>query len=50
MGEGFIKYGCTVAGDFFCPRPMLERELASRIESGQNVVIQSNHLARQRKK
>ncbi len=35
-----FKYGCTVAGDFFCPRPMLERELASRIESGQNVVIQ----------
>ena len=30
-----FKYGCTVNGDFFCPRPALERELASRIESGQ---------------
>ena len=35
-----FKYGCTVNGEFFCPRPALERELASRIESGQNVVMQ----------
>ena len=37
-----FKYGCTVNGDFFCPRPALERELASRIESGQNVVMQGD--------
>ena len=22
-----FKYGCTVNGDFFCPRPALEREM-----------------------
>ena len=37
-----FKYGCTVNGDFFCPRPALEKELASRIESGQNVVMQGD--------
>ena len=37
-----FRYGCTVGGDFFCPRPALERELASRIESGQNVVMQGD--------
>ena len=37
-----FRYGCTVNGDFFCPRPVLERELASRIESGQNVVMQGD--------
>ena len=35
-----FKYGCIVAGDYFCPRPLLERELRRLIESGQNVVIQ----------
>ena len=35
-----FKYGCIVNGDFFCPRPVLERELRRLIESGQNVVIQ----------
>ena len=35
-----FKYGCIVAGDFFCPRPLLEKELRRLIESGQNVVIQ----------
>lgn len=35
-----FKYGCTVEGDFFCPRPALEQKLASYIKSGQNVVIQ----------
>lgn len=35
-----FKYGCTVDGEYFCRRPALERELASCIESGQNVVIQ----------
>ena len=37
-----FKYGCTVNGDFLCPRPALEKELASRIESGQNVVMQGD--------
>lgn len=35
-----FKYGCTVGGEFFCPRPKLERALKSHILSGQNVVIQ----------
>lgn len=35
-----FKYGCSVKGDFFCPRPILEKQLASYIESGQNVVMQ----------
>ena len=35
-----FKYGCIVNGDFFCPRPVLERELRRLIESGQNVVVQ----------
>ena len=35
-----FKYGSTVDGEHFCPRPELERKLASYIEAGQNVVIQ----------
>ena len=35
-----FKYGSTVEGDFFCPRPDLEQKLAAYIQSGQNVVIQ----------
>ena len=35
-----FKYGCVVEGDFFCPRPELERDLAAFFKSGQNVVIQ----------
>ena len=35
-----FKYGGVVDGEFFCPRPDLERSLASYIKSGQNVVIQ----------
>ena len=35
-----FKYGCTVRDAYFCPRPALQRELASRISAGQNVVIQ----------
>lgn len=35
-----FKYGSTVKGEFFCPRPELEKKLASYIKSGQNVVIQ----------
>lgn len=35
-----FKYGCAVAGEHFCSRPKLERQLKSYILSGQNVVIQ----------
>ena len=35
-----FKYGCIVDGDFFCPRPVLEKELRRLVESGQNVVVQ----------
>jgi hypothetical protein len=35
-----FKYGSTVDGEHFCPRPELARKLASYIEAGQNVVIQ----------
>ena len=35
-----FMYGSTVDGEFFCPRPDLERELASRLETGQNVIVQ----------
>lgn len=35
-----FKYGSTVNGEFFCPRPELEQKLASYIKSGQNVVVQ----------
>lgn len=35
-----FKYGSTVDGEYFCPRPSLSKGLASYIESGQNVVIQ----------
>ena len=35
-----FKYGCIVAGEYFCPRPKLERELKRFVESGQSVVIQ----------
>lgn len=39
MGNPF-KYGCVVEGEFFCPRPELERALVAFVKSGQNVVIQ----------
>lgn len=35
-----FKYGCTVAGEYFCQRPELSRQLRNYVESGQNVVIQ----------
>ena len=35
-----FRYGCVVDGEFFCPRPELERQLQAFAESGQNVVIQ----------
>jgi hypothetical protein len=35
-----FKYGCVVEGEYFCPRPELERQLREYAESGQNLVIQ----------
>lgn len=35
-----FKYGCSVNGEFFCPRPALEKTLAAYIEAGQNVIMQ----------
>lgn len=35
-----FKYGCVVEGEYFCPRPVLERQLRRYAESGQNLVIQ----------
>ena len=34
-----FKYGCVVSGEFLCPRPELERQLKSYIQSGQNIVV-----------
>ena len=34
-----FRYGCAVEGEYFCPRPELERQLKSYAETGQNVVI-----------
>ena len=35
-----FKYGCVVAGENFCPRPDLERQLKDFARSGQNLVVQ----------
>lgn len=35
-----FKYGCVVEGEYFCPRPTLERDLGKFVEAGQNVVVQ----------
>ena len=35
-----FRYGCVVDGEYFCPRPELERQLRQYAESGQNLVIQ----------
>ena len=35
-----FKYGCVVGGDYFCPRPLMEKELRRLIEAGQNIVVQ----------
>ena len=35
-----FMYGCVVEGEFFCPRPKMEKELRTYAERGQNVVIQ----------
>ena len=34
-----FRHGCVVDGEYFCPRPELERHLRSFAESGQNVVV-----------
>ena len=34
-----FRHGCAVDGEYFCPRPELERQLKSFAESGQNVVV-----------
>ena len=34
-----FRYGCVVEDNFYCPRPLLEKQLAGFIRSGQNVVI-----------
>ena len=35
-----FRYGCVVDGEYFCPRPALEKELSRLISAGQNIVIQ----------
>lgn len=35
-----FKYGCSVDGENFCPRPELARSLRTYVTSGQNLVIQ----------
>lgn len=35
-----FRYGCVVEGEYFCPRPNLERQLRDYAEAGQNLVIQ----------
>ena len=34
-----FRHACAVDGEYFCPRPELERQLRSFAESGQNVVV-----------
>ena len=34
------KYGCVVAGENYCRRPELQRQLSELVKSGQNVVVQ----------
>jgi len=35
-----FKYGCVVGGEWYCPRPFLERELRRFLTAGRNVVVQ----------
>ena len=35
-----FKYGCVVAGENYCRRPELQRQLSELVKSGQNVVVQ----------
>lgn len=34
-----FRYGCAVSGEFFCPRPDIERQLTGYAKTGQNLVI-----------
>ena len=34
-----FRYGCVVEDSFYCPRPVLEKQLAGFMRSGQNVVV-----------
>ena len=34
-----FRYGCVVGGEYFCPRPELEKQLREYAEAGQNVVV-----------
>ena len=34
-----FKYGCVVTGDAFCPRPELQKKLATCVKDGQNAVL-----------
>ncbi len=34
-----FKYGCVVTGETFCPRPDLQKRLATCVKDGQNVVL-----------
>ena len=35
-----FKYGCVVAGENYCRRPELQRQLGELVKSGQNIVVQ----------
>ena len=39
IGKKPFEYGCVVKGDFFCPRPDVEKTLKRHMELGQNVVV-----------
>ena len=39
FSENPFRYGCVVDGGFYCPRPLLEKELGRFIRAGQNVVL-----------
>ena len=40
-----FRHACAVDGEYFCPRPELERQLRSFAESGQNVVVHGDRRA-----
>ena len=35
-----FRYGCVVEGEYFCPRPDLERQMRRCAEDGQNIVVE----------
>ena len=35
-----FRYGCVVEGEYFCPRPNLERQIRRCAEDGQNIVVE----------